>query len=84
MLIGPTMSIHPMLFVFQAIKVEYTRLLRFAQEDTAPENDYRLQHVIVYFIHNQAPKKILERTLLMQFADRNLSFDERSVWVTPP
>uniref|UniRef100_A0A674B7U8 Ubiquitin carboxyl-terminal hydrolase n=1 Tax=Salmo trutta TaxID=8032 RepID=A0A674B7U8_SALTR len=78
MLIGPTMSIHPMLFVFQAIKVEYTRLLRFAQEDTAPENDYRLQHVIVYFIHNQAPKKILERTLLMQFADRNLSFDERS------
>uniref|UniRef100_A0A8C7TN69 ubiquitinyl hydrolase 1 n=1 Tax=Oncorhynchus mykiss TaxID=8022 RepID=A0A8C7TN69_ONCMY len=75
---APTMSIHPMLFVFQAIKVEYTRLLRFAQEDTAPENDYRLQHVIVYFIHNQAPKKILERTLLMQFADRNLSFDERS------
>uniref|UniRef100_A0A8C8IHD7 Ubiquitin carboxyl-terminal hydrolase 25 n=1 Tax=Oncorhynchus tshawytscha TaxID=74940 RepID=A0A8C8IHD7_ONCTS len=63
---------------FKAIKVEYTRLLRFAQEDTAPENDYRLQHVIVYFIHNQAPKKILERTLLMQFADRNLSFDERS------
>ncbi|XP_036793293.1 ubiquitin carboxyl-terminal hydrolase 25 isoform X5 [Oncorhynchus mykiss] len=62
---------------FKAIKVEYTRLLRFAQEDTAPENDYRLQHVIVYFIHNQAPKKILERTLLMQFADRNLSFDER-------
>ncbi|XP_035638193.1 ubiquitin carboxyl-terminal hydrolase 25-like isoform X8 [Oncorhynchus keta] len=60
-----------------AIKVEYTRLLRFAQEDTDPENDYRLQHVIVYFIHNQAPKKILERTLLMQFADRNLSFDER-------
>uniref|UniRef100_A0A6Q2X9A8 Ubiquitin carboxyl-terminal hydrolase 25 n=1 Tax=Esox lucius TaxID=8010 RepID=A0A6Q2X9A8_ESOLU len=60
-----------------AIKVEYTRLLRFAQEDTALENDYRLQHVIVYFIQNQAPKKILERTLLMQFADRNLGFDER-------
>uniref|UniRef100_A0A3P9AQ66 Ubiquitin carboxyl-terminal hydrolase 25 n=1 Tax=Esox lucius TaxID=8010 RepID=A0A3P9AQ66_ESOLU len=63
--------------VCQAIKVEYTRLLRFAQEDTALENDYRLQHVIVYFIQNQAPKKILERTLLMQFADRNLGFDER-------
>lgn len=59
------------------MKVEYTRLLRFAQEDTPPERDYRLQHVIVYFIHNQAPKKILERTLLMQFADRNLGFDER-------
>ncbi|XP_070290546.1 ubiquitin carboxyl-terminal hydrolase 25 isoform X3 [Salvelinus sp. IW2-2015] len=62
---------------FKAIKVEYTRLLRFAQEDTAPGNDYRLQHVIVYFIQNQAPKKILERTLLMQFADRNLGFNER-------
>ncbi|XP_062311322.1 ubiquitin carboxyl-terminal hydrolase 25, partial [Osmerus eperlanus] len=62
---------------FKAIKVEYTRLLRFAQEDTPPESDYRLQHVIVYLIQNQAPKKILERTLLMQFADRNLGFDER-------
>ncbi|XP_051540745.1 ubiquitin carboxyl-terminal hydrolase 25 isoform X3 [Myxocyprinus asiaticus] len=60
-----------------AMKVEYTRLLRLAQEDTPPEKDYRLQHVIVYFIQNQAPKKILERTLLMQFADRNLGFDER-------
>uniref|UniRef100_A0A8C2JPT5 Ubiquitin carboxyl-terminal hydrolase 25 n=1 Tax=Cyprinus carpio TaxID=7962 RepID=A0A8C2JPT5_CYPCA len=60
-----------------ALKVEYTRLLRLAQEDTPPERDYRLQHVIVYFIHNQAPKKIVERTLLTQFADRNLGFDER-------
>uniref|UniRef100_A0A3Q3VWZ5 Ubiquitin carboxyl-terminal hydrolase 25 n=1 Tax=Mola mola TaxID=94237 RepID=A0A3Q3VWZ5_MOLML len=60
-----------------AIKLEYARLLRFAQEDTPPENDYRLQHAIVYFIQNQAPKKILERTLLTQFADRNLAFDER-------
>ncbi|XP_059401117.1 ubiquitin carboxyl-terminal hydrolase 25-like isoform X3 [Carassius carassius] len=60
-----------------AMKVEYTRLLRLAQEDTPPERDYRLQHVIVYFVHNQAPKKIVERTLLMQFADRNLGFDER-------
>ncbi|XP_068079867.2 ubiquitin carboxyl-terminal hydrolase 25 isoform X30 [Danio rerio] len=60
-----------------AMKVEYTRLLRLAQEDTPPERDYRLQHVIVFFIHNEAPKKIVERTLLMQFADRNLGFDER-------
>ncbi|XP_057676374.1 ubiquitin carboxyl-terminal hydrolase 25 isoform X5 [Corythoichthys intestinalis] len=60
-----------------ALKLEYARLLRFAQEDTPPENDYRLQHVIVYFLQNQAPKKILERTLLTQFADRNLAFDER-------
>ncbi|XP_033954379.1 ubiquitin carboxyl-terminal hydrolase 25 isoform X3 [Pseudochaenichthys georgianus] len=60
-----------------AIKLEYARLLRFAQEDTPLENDYRIQHIIVYFIQNQAPKKILERTLLTQFADRNLAFDER-------
>ncbi|XP_077360343.1 ubiquitin carboxyl-terminal hydrolase 25 isoform X4 [Festucalex cinctus] len=60
-----------------ALKLEYARLLRFAQEDTPPENDNRLQHVIVYFLQNQAPKKILERTLLTQFADRNLAYDER-------
>ncbi|XP_035391163.1 ubiquitin carboxyl-terminal hydrolase 25 isoform X4 [Electrophorus electricus] len=61
----------------EALKVEYTRLLRLAQEDTPPHSDHRLQHVIVYFIQNRAPKKILERTLLTQFADRNLGFDER-------
>ncbi|NXO82825.1 UBP25 hydrolase, partial [Sitta europaea] len=60
-----------------AIKLEYTRLLKLAQEDTPPECDYRLRHAIVYFIQNQAPKKIIERTLLEQFGDHNLSFDER-------
>ncbi|XP_057177990.1 ubiquitin carboxyl-terminal hydrolase 25 isoform X2 [Triplophysa rosa] len=81
MAIGKSRSVYdkcgPEAAFFKAMKVEYTRLLRFAQEDTPPERDYRLQHVIVYFIQNQAPKKILERTLLMQFADRNLGFDER-------
>ncbi|XP_023375741.1 ubiquitin carboxyl-terminal hydrolase 25 isoform X6 [Pteropus vampyrus] len=60
-----------------AIKLEYSRLLKLAQEDTPPETDYRLHHVVVYFIQNQAPKKIIEKTLLEQFGDRNLSFDER-------
>ncbi|XP_053561989.1 ubiquitin carboxyl-terminal hydrolase 25 isoform X2 [Bombina bombina] len=60
-----------------AIKTEYARLLKLAQDDPPPEIDYRLQHAIVYFIQSQAPKKIIERTLLEQFADRNLSFDER-------
>ncbi|XP_012502816.1 PREDICTED: ubiquitin carboxyl-terminal hydrolase 25 [Propithecus coquereli] len=59
-----------------AIKLEYSRLVKLAQEDTPPETDYRLHHVVVYFIQNQAPKKIIEKTLLEQFADRNLSFDE--------
>ncbi|KAM5275767.1 ubiquitin carboxyl-terminal hydrolase 25 isoform 4-T4 [Hipposideros larvatus] len=60
-----------------AIKLEYSRLVKLAQEDTSPETDYRLHHVVVYFIQNQAPKKIIEKTLLEQFGDRNLSFDER-------
>uniref|UniRef100_A0A8C0R8F4 Ubiquitin carboxyl-terminal hydrolase n=1 Tax=Canis lupus dingo TaxID=286419 RepID=A0A8C0R8F4_CANLU len=62
---------------FKAIKLEYSRLVKLAQEDTPPETDYRLHHVVVYFIQNQAPKKIIEKTLLEQFGDRNLSFDER-------
>ncbi|NP_001086746.1 ubiquitin specific peptidase 25 L homeolog [Xenopus laevis] len=60
-----------------AIKTEYARLVKLAQEDPLPEIDYRLQHAIIYFIQSQPPKKIIERTLLEQFADRNLSFDER-------
>ncbi|XP_076974855.1 ubiquitin carboxyl-terminal hydrolase 25 isoform X3 [Tamandua tetradactyla] len=62
---------------FKAIKLEYSRLVKLAQEDTPPETDYRLHHVVIYFIQNQAPKKIIEKTLLEQFGDRNLSFDER-------
>lgn len=65
------------IILYKAIKFEYARLLKLAQEDTPPERDYRLHHAIVYFIQNQAPKKIIERTLLEQFADHNLSFDER-------
>ncbi|XP_040836589.1 ubiquitin carboxyl-terminal hydrolase 25 isoform X8 [Ochotona curzoniae] len=60
-----------------AIKLEYSRLVKLAQEDTPPETDYRLHHVVIYLIQNQAPKKIIEKTLLEQFGDRNLSFDER-------
>ncbi|XP_058152090.1 ubiquitin carboxyl-terminal hydrolase 25 isoform X3 [Dasypus novemcinctus] len=62
---------------FKAIKLEYSRLVKLAQEDTPPETDYRLHHVVVYFIQNQTPKKIIEKTLLEQFGDKNLSFDER-------
>ncbi|XP_059824958.1 ubiquitin carboxyl-terminal hydrolase 25 isoform X1 [Hypanus sabinus] len=62
---------------FKAFTAEYSRLVRLAQEDTTLDNDNRLKHVIVYLLHNEAPKKIIERTLLEQFADRNLTFDER-------
>ncbi|XP_041088570.1 ubiquitin carboxyl-terminal hydrolase 25 isoform X5 [Polyodon spathula] len=60
-----------------AFTMEYARLLRFAQEDTPPETDHRLQHVLVYLIQNHAPKSILERTLLEQFAHHSLGFDQR-------
>ncbi|XP_004711367.1 ubiquitin carboxyl-terminal hydrolase 25 isoform X2 [Echinops telfairi] len=81
MAIGKSRSVYdrcgPEAGFFKAIKLEYSRLVALAQEDTPPETDYRLRHVVVYFIQNQAPRKIIEKTLLEQFGDRNLSFDER-------
>uniref|UniRef100_A0A2K5PDL7 Ubiquitin carboxyl-terminal hydrolase n=1 Tax=Cebus imitator TaxID=2715852 RepID=A0A2K5PDL7_CEBIM len=53
----------------EAFHEEYSRLY----------HDPRLQHVLVYFFHNEAPKRVVERTLLEQFADKNLSYDERLI-----
>ncbi|XP_074793007.1 ubiquitin carboxyl-terminal hydrolase 28 isoform X2 [Natator depressus] len=63
----------------KAFHEEYSRLYLLAKETPAPHNDPRLQHVLVYFLQNSAPKQVVERTLLEQFADRNLSYDERSI-----
>uniref|UniRef100_A0A8C4SZX1 Ubiquitin specific peptidase 28 n=1 Tax=Erpetoichthys calabaricus TaxID=27687 RepID=A0A8C4SZX1_ERPCA len=63
----------------EAFHEEYSRLYLLAQEHATPQNDPRLQHVLVYLFQNNAPKRIIERTLLEQFADRNLSYDERSI-----
>lgn len=52
-------------------------MYELSQEETTPQEDCRLQHALVYFFQNKAPKRIIERTLLEQFTDRNLSFDER-------
>lgn len=68
---------NPELVLQMAIKLEYARLVRLAQEDPPPEQDYRLHHAVIYFIQNEAPKKVIEMTLLEQFADPNLSFDAR-------
>uniref|UniRef100_A0A3Q3WVH8 Ubiquitin carboxyl-terminal hydrolase n=1 Tax=Mola mola TaxID=94237 RepID=A0A3Q3WVH8_MOLML len=66
----------------QAFHEEYSRLYELSQEDTTPQEDARLQHALVYFFQNKAPKRIIERTLLEQFTDRNLSFDERLLhWI---
>lgn len=68
--------------LFQAFHEEYSRLYELSQEETTPQEDARLQHALVYFFQNKAPKRIIERTLLEQFTDRNLSFDERYARMT--
>ncbi|XP_074832990.1 ubiquitin carboxyl-terminal hydrolase 28 isoform X2 [Carettochelys insculpta] len=63
----------------KAFREEYSRLYLLAKETPTPQNDPRLQHVLIYFLQNGAPKQVVERTLLEQFADKNLSYDERSI-----
>ncbi|XP_051537740.1 ubiquitin carboxyl-terminal hydrolase 28-like isoform X1 [Myxocyprinus asiaticus] len=65
--------------LIKAFHEEYSRLHELSQEETTPQQDPRLQHVLVYLFQNQAPNRIIERTLLEQFADRNLSFDDRAI-----
>ncbi|KAM6969944.1 ubiquitin carboxyl-terminal hydrolase 28 [Aplochiton taeniatus] len=65
--------------LIKAFHEEYSRLFEMSQEETTPQQDPRLQHVLVYFFQNQAPNRVIERALLEQFTDRNLSFDERSI-----
>ncbi|XP_070282178.1 ubiquitin carboxyl-terminal hydrolase 28 isoform X4 [Myotis yumanensis] len=63
----------------EAFHEEYSRLYQLAKEAPSSHSDPRLQHVLVYFFQNEAPKRVVERTLLEQFADKNLSYDERSI-----
>nr|DBA16254.1 TPA: hypothetical protein GDO54_003666 [Pyxicephalus adspersus] len=63
----------------KAFREEYSRLSKLAEEQPSPSNDPRLQHVLVYFFQNKAPARVIELTLLEQFADKNLSYDERSI-----
>ncbi|XP_033955032.1 ubiquitin carboxyl-terminal hydrolase 28-like [Pseudochaenichthys georgianus] len=65
--------------LIKAFHEEYSRLFELSQEETTPSEDVRLQHSLVYFFQNKAPNRIIERTLLEQFTDRNLSFDERAI-----
>ncbi|NXE93629.1 UBP28 hydrolase, partial [Menura novaehollandiae] len=61
----------------EAFREEYSRLYLLSKETPTPQNDARLQHVLIYFLQNNAPQQVVERTLLEQFADKNLSYDER-------
>ncbi|KAM5317433.1 ubiquitin carboxyl-terminal hydrolase 28 isoform 2-T2 [Glossophaga mutica] len=65
--------------LIKAFHEEYSRLYQLAKESPTSHSDPRLQHVLVYFFQNEAPKRVVERTLLEQFADKNLSYDERSI-----
>ncbi|NXI57457.1 UBP28 hydrolase, partial [Chloroceryle aenea] len=65
--------------LYEAFHEEYSRLYLLSKETPTPQNDARLQHVLVYFLRNNAPQQVVERTLLEQFADKNLSYDERSI-----
>ncbi|XP_063111853.1 ubiquitin carboxyl-terminal hydrolase 28 isoform X2 [Cavia porcellus] len=65
--------------LIKAFHEEYARLYQLAKEAPSSHSDPRLQHVLVYFFQNEAPKRVVERTLLEQFADKNLSYDERSI-----
>ncbi|OPJ68310.1 ubiquitin carboxyl-terminal hydrolase 28 isoform C [Patagioenas fasciata monilis] len=63
----------------KAFHEEYSRLYLLAKEAPTPCSDARLQHVLIYLLQNNAPQQVVERTLLEQFADKNLSYDERSI-----
>ncbi|XP_061658297.1 ubiquitin carboxyl-terminal hydrolase 28 isoform X3 [Syngnathoides biaculeatus] len=65
--------------LIKAFHEEYSRLYELSQEEATPREDARLQHALVYFFQNKAPKRVIERTLLEQFTDRNLSFDDRAI-----
>ncbi|TSQ12700.1 Ubiquitin carboxyl-terminal hydrolase 28 [Bagarius yarrelli] len=65
--------------LIKAFHEEYSRLYEISQEEVTPQQDHRLQHVLVYLFQNKAPDRVVERTLLEQFGDRNLSFDDRSI-----
>ncbi|KAM6907168.1 ubiquitin carboxyl-terminal hydrolase 28 [Xenentodon cancila] len=65
--------------LIKAFREEYSRLYELSQEEITPQEDARLQHALVYFFQNKAPNRVIERTLLEQFTDRNLSFDERAI-----
>uniref|UniRef100_A0A8C8F474 Ubiquitin carboxyl-terminal hydrolase n=1 Tax=Oncorhynchus tshawytscha TaxID=74940 RepID=A0A8C8F474_ONCTS len=63
--------------LIKAFQEEYSRLFELSQEETTAQQDPRLHHALVYFFQNKAPNRVIERTLLEGFTDRNLSFDDR-------
>uniref|UniRef100_S4RHA2 Uncharacterized protein n=1 Tax=Petromyzon marinus TaxID=7757 RepID=S4RHA2_PETMA len=65
--------------LIEAFRVEYARLRTLAQESYPDASSPRLEHVVIYLFQNEAPNRVVERALLEQFADRNLSYDEQLI-----
>uniref|UniRef100_A0A8C2TI80 Ubiquitin carboxyl-terminal hydrolase n=1 Tax=Coturnix japonica TaxID=93934 RepID=A0A8C2TI80_COTJA len=64
------------LFNMGAFHEEYSRLYLLSKETPTPQNDARLQHVLIYFLQNDAPQQIVERTLLEHFSHLEVARDK--------
>nr|XP_039248121.1 ubiquitin carboxyl-terminal hydrolase 25-like isoform X1 [Styela clava] len=64
--------------LLEVLKHEWDRLRKIERLDTRTDMDVRLQHIVIYMFRNKAPRKIIERALLEQFADDEMSYDNRS------
>uniref|UniRef100_A0A8C2THJ4 Ubiquitin carboxyl-terminal hydrolase n=1 Tax=Coturnix japonica TaxID=93934 RepID=A0A8C2THJ4_COTJA len=60
----------------EAFHEEYSRLYLLSKETPTPQNDARLQHVLIYFLQNDAPQQIVERTLLEHFSHLEVARDK--------
>ncbi|CAH1262895.1 USP25 [Branchiostoma lanceolatum] len=65
--------------LIKAVNIEYHRLRSLVEKGISRKYDPRLEHCVVYLIHNGAARVIVERTLVEQFADRGLSGDSKSI-----
>ncbi|XP_077985694.1 ubiquitin carboxyl-terminal hydrolase 25-like isoform X2 [Glandiceps talaboti] len=61
----------------QAYEDEYQRLHDLADklDQVYPKQDYRLKSGVIYFIKDNAPMYVIERTIFEQFAFKGLTFD---------
>ncbi|XP_072049413.1 LOW QUALITY PROTEIN: ubiquitin carboxyl-terminal hydrolase 25-like [Amphiura filiformis] len=62
----------------KACKDELARLESVATDDEFPSKDVRLLSSVVYFLKIGAPKFVVDRSVIEQFADKDLNVDLRS------
>ncbi|XP_071842201.1 ubiquitin carboxyl-terminal hydrolase 25-like isoform X2 [Apostichopus japonicus] len=64
--------------LINACEQEIQRLEAVAVSLSDSYHDVRLQSSIVYFLKNRAPQFVIQRSVLEQFADKNLNYDVKS------